>query len=142
MLERWLSKLNWRSNRYIKGELKDDLKGQGSGQHDASVRMGVLDLFNQSLELMQETLARYKMAGYAPDILIPIARGQCRFYEFSRAEEMIQIGRVVTGRILDELPSALDGPGLDRPGLDKFGSDKPGFDKPVPSRHEQGRKEE
>ncbi len=91
ILDRWLNKLSWRSHRYTDGEVVDA----------ATVRMGVFDLFNQSLEVMQETLTRYKMAGYSPDILIPIARAQCRFYEFSRAEEMIQIGRITTARVLD-----------------------------------------
>ncbi len=91
ILDRWLNKLSWRSHRYSDGDTSNE----------ATVRMGVMDLFNQSLEVMQETLTRYKMAGYAPDILIPVARVQCRFYEFSRAEEMIQIGRVTTARVLD-----------------------------------------
>ena len=66
------------------------------------VRSGMLDLFNQSLEVMQETIARYKMAGYAPDICIPVSRNQCRFYEFHRAEDMIRVGRQVTAKALDE----------------------------------------
>lgn len=96
ILERFLNKLNWRSKRYVSGE----------GQDEATIRTGVLDLLNQSLEIMQETLARYKMAGYAPDVLIPIARSQCRFYEFSRAEELIEIGRMMTAQTLDALPAS------------------------------------
>ncbi len=74
--------------------------GQGVDEV-ATVKSGMLDVFNQSLEVMQESLARYKMAGYAPDILVPISRSQCRFYEFNRAEEMIRVGRLATENMLD-----------------------------------------
>ncbi|CAM3511893.1 patatin-like phospholipase family protein [Parendozoicomonas haliclonae] len=93
VLHRWLGKLNFLSKKYAKGEGSDEA---------ATVKMGMLDLFNQSLEVMQESLARYKMAGYAPDILIPVSRNQCRFYEFNRADEMIQVGRLVTGQVIDK----------------------------------------
>ena len=92
VLNRWMSKFRWRSKKYE----------EMSGSHgEAVVKSGMLDMFNQSLEIMQESLARYKMAGYAPDLLIPVSRRQCRFYEFNRAEEMIQLGRIVTERALD-----------------------------------------
>ncbi|MTI13915.1 patatin-like phospholipase family protein [Sansalvadorimonas verongulae] len=92
VFSRWLNKFRWRSSRGI----------QTAGSHgEAMMKSGMLDIFNQSLEIMQESLARYKMAGYAPDLLIPISRRQCRFYEFNRAEEMIQLGRIVTERALD-----------------------------------------
>ena len=80
----------------------------GKGENDTVVvRSGMLDLFNQSLEVMQETIARYKMAGYVPDICIPVSRNQCRFYEFHRAGDMIRVGREVTAKALDEAQSQL-----------------------------------
>ena len=92
VFSRWLNKFRWRPKALM----------ESAGSHgEAFVRSGMLDVLNQSLEIMQESLARYKMAGYAPDLLIPVSRRQCRFYEFNRAEEMIQLGRIVTERALD-----------------------------------------
>ena len=92
ILDRWLSKLKWRNKKYS--------EGQGEQQGEATMKSGMLDLVNQSLELMQESLARYKIAGYAPDLLINVSRNQCRFYEFNKAEEMIQVGRLIAGQAL------------------------------------------
>ncbi len=92
IFSRWLNKLRLRSKKYSEGE----------SEESATVKTGLLDMFNQSLEVMQEALARYKMAGYAPDILVPVSRNQCRFYEFNRAEEMIQVGRLLMSNILNE----------------------------------------
>ena len=38
-------------------------------------------------------MAKYKMAGYEPDIEINIDRNACNFFELYRAKEMIEIGR-------------------------------------------------
>lgn len=58
--------------------------------HKATGRIDVL--FN-SVEVMQESLGKYKVAGYPPDLLIGIPKDACRFYEFHRAREMIELGR-------------------------------------------------
>jgi NTE family protein len=46
-----------------------------------------------SLDLMQNSIARMKLASYTPDIVIDVPRDACLFYEFYRAEEMIELGR-------------------------------------------------
>jgi NTE family protein len=48
------------------------------------------------MEAMQNTIARLKLAAYAPDVEIP--RNACGFHEFWRAEELIQLGRERTAR--------------------------------------------
>ena len=94
-LNKWLGKLKLRHKRYSESD-------SGKPESDAAtVKVGMLDVFNQSLEVMQEALTRYKMAGYEPDILISVSRNQSRFYEFNRAEELIQVGRLVAARVLD-----------------------------------------
>jgi NTE family protein len=55
--------------------------------------MGMLDIIANSLDTMQNTIARFKLAAYAPDLIINIPSNVCLFYEFYRAEELIQIGR-------------------------------------------------
>jgi len=52
-----------------------------------------MEMLNQCFETMQATMAKYKMAGYEPDIEVKIDRKACSFFELYRAKEMIGIGR-------------------------------------------------
>jgi NTE family protein len=61
----------------------------------------LLELINQGFEVMQTSLAQYKIAGYPPDILINIPRRACRFFEFYKAPELIMLGRQVASDTLD-----------------------------------------
>jgi NTE family protein len=61
---------------------------------------GMLELFARSLDVVQETLTRYKLAAQPPDLVISIPRNVCAFYEFQRAEEVIEIGRERTREAL------------------------------------------
>lgn len=54
---------------------------------------GLIDLMTGSLDLMQNSIARMKLASYTPDIVIDVPRDACLFYEFYRAEELIALGR-------------------------------------------------
>jgi len=53
---------------------------------------GVFDIAFASMEAMQNTIARLKLAAYSPDITVEIPRNACGFYEFWRAEELIALG--------------------------------------------------
>ncbi len=61
----------------------------------------LLELVNQSFEVMQTSLAQYKIAGYPPDILINVPKRVCRFFEFYKAPELIQLGRLIARDTLD-----------------------------------------
>ncbi len=61
----------------------------------------LLDLVNQSFEVMQTSLAQYKIAGYPPDILINVPKRVCRFFEFYKAPELIQLGRQIARDTLE-----------------------------------------
>ena len=54
---------------------------------------GAFELFARSLDTVQETITRLKLAAQPPDLLITIPRNACAFYEFHRADELIEIGR-------------------------------------------------
>jgi NTE family protein len=54
---------------------------------------GIIDVVTASLDLMQNSIARMKLASYTPDIVIDVPRDACLFYEFYRAEELIALGR-------------------------------------------------
>jgi NTE family protein len=61
---------------------------------------GILELFARSLDVVQETITRFKLAAQPPDLVIPIPRNACAFYEFHRAEELIELGRQRTREAL------------------------------------------
>jgi NTE family protein len=63
---------------------------------------GILELFARSLDVVQETVTRFKLAAQPPDLVIPIPRNACAFYEFHRAEELIEFGRERTRAALRE----------------------------------------
>jgi NTE family protein len=54
---------------------------------------GAFELFARALDTVQETITRLKIAAEPPDLLITIPRNACAFYEFHRADELIEIGR-------------------------------------------------
>ncbi len=61
---------------------------------------GVFELFSRSMDLVQATITRLKIAAQPPDLLITIPRNACAFYEFHRAAELIELGRVRTREAL------------------------------------------
>ncbi|MFO7766533.1 MAG: patatin-like phospholipase family protein [Pelovirga sp.] len=62
---------------------------------------GFFDVISKSLDAMQSTIARLKLAAYTPDIVIEIPKNVCTIYEFERARELIEIGRNETESILN-----------------------------------------
>ena len=73
----------------------------GSRVAETGSPASLLELVNQSFEVMQTSLAQYKIAGYPPDILVNIPRRACRFFEFYKAPELIELGRIITRDTLD-----------------------------------------
>jgi NTE family protein len=49
---------------------------------------------------MQNAISSMKLATYAPDVHIEIPRHACKAYEFDRAEELIELGYVITGKAM------------------------------------------
>jgi len=73
----------------------------GSQIIDEAGPASMLELINQSFEVMQNSLTQYKIAGYPPDVLVSIPRRACRFFEFYRATELIQLGRIIAREALE-----------------------------------------
>ncbi|UPW10646.1 patatin-like phospholipase family protein [Gordonia terrae] len=71
---------------------------------DEPARMGRVEVLSRSLDIMQEALTRYQVAGYPPDVLIRVPRRTVRTLDFHKASEMIELGRTLTARALDDLP--------------------------------------
>jgi NTE family protein len=87
----------------------DSLFSAGSQAADARKKQqpprerGRIDIMLDSVEVMQGSLTQYKIAGYPPDLVIPIPHDLCHFFEFYRAREVIEVGRQAARKRLEEL---------------------------------------
>ena len=54
--------------------------------------LGIFNLVTQSMDTMQTSIARFKLAANRPDIVVEIPRNICSWFEFDRAEELIEFG--------------------------------------------------
>lgn len=62
----------------------------------------ISDVTALSFDAMQGLITRYRMAGLPPDILVTVPVSAARTLDFHRAAELIEIGRELTARALDE----------------------------------------
>lgn len=61
----------------------------------------ISDVIGLSMDAMQGLIARYRMAGLPPDVLVTVPASAARSLEFHRAGEMIDLGRRLTAEALD-----------------------------------------
>ncbi len=81
---------------------------QRRGNHkDVDDEENFFDIISKSLDAMQSTIARLKLASYTPDIVIEIPKNACTIYEFERARELIEIGRRETESVLQHVDADL-----------------------------------
>ncbi|MGR2740254.1 patatin-like phospholipase family protein [Billgrantia sp. Q4P2] len=62
---------------------------------------GRLDMILASFDITQASLAKYKIAGYPPDVLIEVPKTVCGAFEFHRAEALVRLGRHLAMEALD-----------------------------------------
>ncbi len=77
----------------------ESLQRKGNDKNDHGDE-SFFDVISKSLDAMQSTIARLKLAAYTPDIVIEIPKNVCTIYEFERARELIEIGRQETETVL------------------------------------------
>ena len=82
---------------FLNGLRDEDDPGAAESDFDAA------DLLVKSLDIMQGSIARFKLAAYAPDKTIDIPRNACTFFEFHRAEEMADLGYEKARKVLENL---------------------------------------
>jgi NTE family protein len=68
-------------------------------------QLGFYEVMSRCIESMQQSIAKMKMAAYAPDILLEFSRDICKTYEFYRAKELIQLGYETAERELGKQQS-------------------------------------
>lgn len=123
--DQWMETLSWR-NLLHKGNEEEEGDPQGQLEYlteeispaeaaanrqedeaqpvQADIQIGpasMLELVNLSFETMQASLTKYKIAGYPPDVIFDVPKKLCRFFEFQRAPELIELGRMVASDTLD-----------------------------------------
>lgn len=62
---------------------------------------GMYEIVSQSIEAMQGTIARMKLAAYPPDLVIEVPRNLCGMMEFNRANEIIEYGYRICDKMLN-----------------------------------------
>ncbi len=105
------STLQWPDTRFLeRSGMSDDWHvpetndtGNGKKIPFAKEAGGRLDILLNSVEVMQASLSEYKIAGYPPDLVIRVPKKICSFYEFHRAREVIEFGRLATREHLQDL---------------------------------------
>ena len=98
----WLGGVRGRAQRMFGGTDEDDEDDEEAERQNATERAwSKLDIMLASFEITQGALAKYKIAGYPPDILVDIPKTVCGAYEFHRAEALIRLGRHLTAQALD-----------------------------------------
>ena len=83
----------------------DSLRPQPKPKPDGDGH-GLIDVAFASMQTMQDTITRLKLAGCPPDVLVQVPRNACGFFEFWRAEELIALGRE---RAAQAMAAALQG---------------------------------
>ena len=54
--------------------------------------MHIFNLVTQSMDTMQSSIARFKLAANRPDIVIEVPRNICSWFDFDRAQDLIEFG--------------------------------------------------
>jgi NTE family protein len=62
--------------------------------------LGYFKLMDRTLSIMMHQMAQHSLNHYTPDMLINISKDSCGTYDFFKAEEMIEIGKVTTQRAI------------------------------------------
>ena len=99
----WIEEVRSAASRWFDGLGAGNGSAEGD-QSEAGVRRrqwGRLDMVLESFDITQAALAKYKVAGYPPDVLIEVPKTVCGAYEFHRAEALITLGRHLAVEALD-----------------------------------------
>ncbi|WP_019626413.1 patatin-like phospholipase family protein [Thioalkalivibrio sp. ALJT] len=67
--------------------------------------LGLIDIVSHSIEAMQGSIARFRIAAYNPDHLIEVPVNACGVFDFHRAAEMIDLGYQLADHTLNPHPT-------------------------------------
>ncbi|QMU61525.1 MAG: serine protease [Gammaproteobacteria bacterium] len=103
------SEENHAKNKYQLGveKLIDSMLPKGDVEKDKH-NLGIFNLMTQSMDTMQSSITRFKLATYRPDIVIEIPRNICGWFDFDRADELIEFGYERTTDALKQYEKLLE----------------------------------
>jgi NTE family protein len=73
------------------------------GMNDKEPSMDMFSVLSNSIEVMQNSIARFRLAAYNPEHLIEIPGNACGLFDFHRAREMIDLGYERAERALRDI---------------------------------------
>jgi NTE family protein len=73
--------------------------------HNHEEKMGYFNLIDKTISLMTDRMAQMAMKNFAPDILIEVSHDACGTFDFYKAWEMLEMGRVAAVSALNKLDS-------------------------------------
>ncbi len=74
------------------GSVQDKLGLEPKKQKEEKTELGVSGVMLEAFDAMQQTIARYRLAAYPPDVLIEIPNNICRTLEVYKARQLIYAG--------------------------------------------------
>lgn len=101
--DRWLRDVRDMTSRLFGNDGSSNSDTQSSAE---SADWGRLDVVMAAFDTTQAALAKYKVAGYPPDLLIEVPKTVCGAYEFHRAEALIALGKHLGNQALDRFEYA------------------------------------
>lgn len=95
----------------VEGWLSDWQERLGMGETDPNLSaeqearaLGMIDIVSHSIEAMQGSIARFRIAAYNPEHLIEVPVNACGIFDFHRAREMIDLGYALAEQHLGNRP--------------------------------------
>jgi NTE family protein len=76
--------------------------GEEGDEAPAMPDVGMLETMTLSLDAAAAALTRFRLAAHPPDVLVTVPRDACRTMEFHRANELIDLGRRLADKALDD----------------------------------------
>lgn len=104
----WMKGIRTRVQGMVSSFNEDEEDGSVSWSAQTERAWSKLDMMLASFDITQAALAKYKVAGYPPDVLVEIPKSVCGAYEFHRAEALIELGRHLAAQALDRHESQRD----------------------------------
>ena len=62
--------------------------------------LSMFDVLDKTFDTMQDAFTRYRIAGYPPDVMINISMDVCNTFDFHKADEVIEAGRIAARKYL------------------------------------------
>ena len=90
--------------RRIPDEMEDSVRARLEAEPDGRTdKLSTVEIMQMSLEAMQASLARHRLASYPPDVMVSVPKNAARTLDMHRAAEMIELGRELAEEALSSV---------------------------------------